>query len=229
MEDKLNYLKKYHRDVEIVQDGIADIEHIPDSWKRLFNFDRTEDRIRALLPMWRGAVGQCLSNTIQYLQRNLRNIELITYRGKYSLLYSVASPNGEILYYEGGNPLNAQLPSELEKYWAKLPETVQKFYNNLHDGFNYYASGSMGLYSKSDILCLGDEEWGIIESMEEPLKIQLESSFGFFGNGMGAYVVIDALKCQADNAALWYTSQLPRYDINFWDIVDEWIVIGFQA
>ena len=42
--------------------------------------------------------------------------------------------------------------------------------------------------------------------------------FGFFGNGMGVYVVLDALNCREDNATLWYTSKLPRYHIKFWDI-----------
>lgn len=229
MDNKINYLKKYHRDVEIVQSGFDDIDNIPSSWKRLLNVNNISDRINMVMQMWNRVVGKCLSNTILYLQRNLKNVELITYRGKYSLLYSVASTNGEILYYEGGNPLNYQLTSELEKYWKKLPDTVQNFYKNLHDGFNYYASGSMGLYSKCDILYLGDEDWEIMEGMEDSLKIQLESAFGFFGNGMGVYVVIDALNCKDDDATLWYTSKLPRYNIKFWDVIDEWIVIGFQA
>ncbi|MBL1705580.1 SMI1/KNR4 family protein, partial [Klebsiella pneumoniae] len=31
------------------------------------------------------------------------------------------------------------------------------------------------------------------------------------------------------NATLWWTNKEPRYNMNFWDIVDEWIVIGFEV
>ncbi|MCM1179625.1 MAG: hypothetical protein NC347_05160 [Clostridium sp.] len=117
----------------------------------------------------------------------------------------------------------------MEKFWTDFPATVQNFYQNVHDGFYDYASGSMGLYAKSDILCLGDEEWGIIEGMEDSLDIQLESAFGFFGSGMGVYVVMDASNCKDSDATLWYTTKLPHYHIPFWDIVDEWMVIGFQG
>lgn len=229
MEHKINYLKKYHKDVEIVQDGFDGIENLPTSWKQFLNLSSTSDRINTVMSIWDKVAGKCLSNTILYLKRNLKNVELITYGGKYSLLYSVASKNGEILYYEGGNPLDHQLINELENYWKKFPETVQNFYQDLHNGFTYYASGSMGLYSKCDILYLGDEYWEIVEGREDSLEIQLESAFGFFGNGMGVYVVLDALNCKDDNATLWYTSKLPRYHIKFWDIIDEWIVIGFEA
>ncbi len=229
MADKMDYLKKYHKDVQIIESGFDNIADIPDSWKRVLNLQRAEDKVIVAMQMWNRVVFKELSNTIQYMKKNLKNIELITYRGRYSLLYSIASENGQILYYEGGNPLQCQPSSDLERYWTSFPDTVQKFYQDLHDGFHYYASGSMGLYSKSDILYLGDEDWEIVEKMEESLKIQLESSFGFFGSGAGAYVVIDALNDKDDDAVLWSVFKLPRYNINFWDIVDEWIVIGFQG
>ncbi|MEH6980057.1 SMI1/KNR4 family protein, partial [Bacillus pseudomycoides] len=28
---------------------------------------------------------------------------------------------------------------------------------------------------------------------------------------------------------LWFTNDQPKYNVDFWDVVDEWIVIGFEA
>jgi len=45
---------------------------------------------------------------------------------------------------------------------------------------------------------------------------------------MGGYVAIDLNNCIDDVATLWFTNDQPDYNVNFWDIVDEWIVIGLQ-
>lgn len=46
---------------------------------------------------------------------------------------------------------------------------------------------------------------------------------------MGGYVAIDYNNCEYDKATLWFTNDQPEYNINFWNVVDEWIVIGFEA
>ena len=46
---------------------------------------------------------------------------------------------------------------------------------------------------------------------------------------MGGYVAIDYNNCEKDNATLWWVNKQPKYNIKFWDVVDEWIVIGFQS
>ena len=53
----------------------------------------------------------------------------------------------------------------------------------------------MGLVPLESVTYLGDEdiEWSIIDDLEEPIKINLDSSFGFFTNGMGSYVAIDLI------------------------------------
>lgn len=61
------------------------------------------------------------------------------------------------------------------------------------------------------------------------MQINLNTSFGFFSNGMGSYVAIDVTNCEKNNATFWSGKIQPKYNINFWSYVDEWIVIGFQA
>lgn len=41
---------------------------------------------------------------------------------------------------------------------------------------------------------------GIIDELEEPIKINLKTSFGFFSNGMGSYIAIDYENCKNNNA-----------------------------
>lgn len=87
----------------------------------------------------------------------------------------------------------------------------------------------MGLVPLENVTYFDDDEWGIIEELEEPIQINLKTTFGFFKSGMGGYVAIDYNNCENDNATLWWTNKEPRYNINFWDVVDEWIVIGFEV
>nr|WP_252250059.1 hypothetical protein [Clostridium sp. ZBS13] len=87
----------------------------------------------------------------------------------------------------------------------------------------------MGLSSLENVVYLDDYEWGIIDDIEsQNLKIDLGSSYGFFSNGMGTYVVIDYNNCDNDNATLWSSKEEPEYNLKFWDTVDEWTVIGFE-
>lgn len=51
MDHKINYLKKYHKDVEIVQDGFDGIENVPTSWN-ILNLSSTSDRINTVMQMW---------------------------------------------------------------------------------------------------------------------------------------------------------------------------------
>jgi len=87
----------------------------------------------------------------------------------------------------------------------------------------------MGLSSLQNVLYLDEYEWSVLEDMEEHnINIDLTSSYRFFTNGMGAYVVIDYNNCDNDNATLWSSKEEPDYNLKFWDVADEWIVIGFE-
>lgn len=227
--DKSLFLKMYHKDVEIIGNNIEEIEEIPQAWKDILDAPGTEEKRKKVSELWKRFACPILSNTISYLENNLENIELIRYRGKYSLLYSLKSSNDNVVYYEGGNPKKEKLPDEVQKRWNDFPATIKTFYENLHNGFFYYASGSMGILPLEDIFLLGDEDWGILDELKEPLKISLDNTFGIFASGMGGYVAVDLSDCGNDKATLWFTSHQPRYDLNFWDLVDEWMVIGFQS
>ncbi|GAB6088101.1 hypothetical protein [Alkaliphilus crotonatoxidans] len=234
MLEKLNFLRKYNQDIRLV--SINEVEKIedgliPNIWKEIFRYESINIRKDILLNVWEKYVGEELRNTLAYLSEYLEEIDMIEFNNIYSILYTIRNPKGDILYYEGGNPQNKFESHRLEKHWNKMPQSLKNFYENVHDGFFYYASESMGLVPISSVAFLGDDEieWGILEQLEQPLQLNLNTSFGFFSNGMGSYIVIDSTNCNNDNAVFWSTKRQPKYNINFWDYVDEWIVIGFQS
>ena len=233
MEDKLNYLRKYNQDICLLtHKDINSIEanQLPDIWYDIFKEQDSILRIKKILDIWKVNIGSELRNTISYLDEYLIDIELMESNGLFSVLYTIKNSKGRLLYYEGRNPQERFENNELNKVWDKIPNSIQKFYEEVHNGFYYYASESMGLVPIKSVTFLGDEdlEWGIIDELEEPIGIDLESSFGFFSNGMGTYVVIDYENCNNSNATFWSAKRQPKYNINFWNYVDEWIVIGFE-
>lgn len=228
-EEKLLYLKKYHRDAELISYKVENIVEIPESWKKIFCTNKKEERSAATIKCWKALFANELRNTILYLEENLLDVNLIKYQGKYSILYSILSSNKKVLYYEGGNCNTTHFPGKLQSKLDNLPNSIVRFYQELHNGFFYYASGEMGLLESNDIVVFDDEEWGILDDLKHPLKIYLPTTFGIFGSGMGGYVAVDLSDCDSCKATLWFSNRQPKYDINFWDIVDEWIVLGMQG
>ena len=76
--------------------------NIPEYWKEIFGNDSFIDRKRILLSKWKKYVGEELSNTINYLNDYLVNIDLIKVGKEISILYTIKSyQTGDYLYYEG--------------------------------------------------------------------------------------------------------------------------------
>lgn len=235
-QEKMNFLNKYTLNekltVKILSIGdIDDIEEgvIPDEWKSVFREVEKTNRIKKMLQIWKEHVSREMSNTISFLNEFLIDVEIMNIGNRYSILYSIKNSRGKVLYYEGRNPKDGSKNKEIERNWERIPVKIREFYENVHDGFYYYPSRSMGLSSLENVIYLNDYEWGIIDDIgEQNVEVDLEYSYGFFSNGMGMYVVIDTKNCENDNATLWSSKEEPDYNLKFWDVVDEWIVIGFE-
>ncbi|WP_034868834.1 hypothetical protein [Clostridium lundense] len=234
-KEKIEFLNKYTLskvnkvnllttdDVKKIPDGV-----LPKVWKDIFSEKNVDVRKRKMLDVWRSSVGKEMSNTISFLNEHLIDIEIMNIGEYYSVLYTVKNQDNKIKYYEGNNPCDKRLNKKLNEYWSVVPDEIKRFYDNVHNGFYYYPSKGMGLDSYNDVTCLWEEEWGIIEDIgEENLKLNLLTSFGFFNNSLGTYVVVDCEK-GINDAILWSSKDEPEYNLKFWDVVDEWMVIGFQ-
>jgi hypothetical protein len=230
MDNFMEYIHQYNSSAEIVSFENQQISRqitMPDYWKKLFTIPEKDDRINSILNFWDRIMGKELRRTIYYLRKNLCDVKIISSKNSYSLIYCIKDLEGGIGYYEGGNPCEIRRDNSIP-HWNKMPREIRRFYKYLHNGFYYFASVSMGLLPFNSIMYLGEYEWGILEEIPGKLEINLQSSYGLFGNGMGAYVAVDLQNCKNFRATLWSAKEPPKYDLNFWDVVDDWIRIGFE-
>lgn len=237
MSDKEEFIRRFDSSAKIVLlNELDEVEKkkIPEKWIKVFEQKDNNSRINSLLQIWEEYVPIELGHTIAYLQENLKCVDLMRQQNSdelvFAILYSIESVNGEISYYAGRTPIVKMRDDELGASWDKIPCSIKKFYENVHDGFYDYASISMGLIPIKYVDYLGDEDmdWAIIDELNEPLQINLKTSFGFFINGMGTCIAIDYTNCENDNATWWSAKEEPMYNIHFWSYVDEWIVIGME-
>lgn len=226
--DKLDFLRRYtDEDLELVAPGTV-VPEIPAAWSDLLTDDRSE-RVAGAIGLWQGVVPQAMSNTIAYLRQNLADVDLLRVGTAYHLLYSVKNPR-RVLYYVGGNPLRPDFGpnEELRARWSQVPSSIRAFYENLHDGFCYFASQSSGPDALRNVTAMAGIDWAVIEHFGLELRFDLATSFAFFNNGGSGYVVIDLADPDPERATVWWSDAEPTYDQRFWDVVDEWTVIGFE-
>ncbi|GMG74196.1 SMI1/KNR4 family protein [Priestia megaterium] len=229
--NKLSFLQQYRKSIEFVSnEDLLSIEKekIPEEWMEVFIETDKIERKDKIIALWNRVCEKELSHTISYLKENLVDVELIIDNGQYAILYSVKSENDEILYYEGGIPNKSIYDLDMQQAWSSVPQSIVKFYGKLHNGFYYMPSRAMGLVPLERVTYFKEDEWGILDDLEHPLEINLDTTYGFFENGIGGYVAVDLNNCTDNRATLWFTNDQPEYSVDFWDIVDEWILIGLQ-
>lgn len=238
--NKIEFLEKYklrkNADIHIfTPKEVQEIPFntIPEQWYDIFSTEDIEKKINSMLNIWKKYLQKELSITIDYLEKHIIDIDLFRWSNRYFVLYSIKSENGGVCYYEGGNPLEKMNDSKLKTVWAKIPKSIRCFYEKIHNGFDDYRIRGMGLICLQWATYFGDSnlEWGILEDLKEPLQIDINSTFAFFESRAGGYVAIDVSKKEEERinkAVLWFADDQPDYNVNFWDVVDEWITIGME-
>lgn len=199
--------------------------NIPDYWKDIFENDNFIDKKRKLLAKWKKYVGKELSNTINYLNDYLVDLDLIKAGKDISILYTIKSyQTGEYLYYEGKNPMDTlkNMNESIKENWEQFPSSFKNFYESLHNGFCMYSSKSLGLEYSENINCMSEFDW------DYDIPLNLDNLFNLFSNGMGSYIVLDISQNIEKNGILWLKGDEPESEFNIWDLIDEWIIIAFD-
>lgn len=232
MKETLEYLRKFRPDIEIVpvdSTNALQKERLSVRWMDILSEEDIDSRKNKLLALWKAACDKEFNRVITYLSDHLVDVFLLYHQDEFSLLYAIRNKGGTIYYYEGRFPDLTTRSAYLQSNWHRLPAGLQRFYEMLHNGFYYSSSGNMGLVSLHKLIRLSDVEWNILEEMEEAPEINLETSYCFFKNGMGDYLVLDLEKEDtAEEAVLWYSQEEPEYQLPFWEVVDEWTVLGIE-
>ncbi len=224
-KEGIEYLSKYSRDLRLLSlSDLSDPGVLPSSWQQVLAAPESE-RVQRVLALWEPFVQewQCV---IGVLKQQLVAVDLIYRDGGYSLLYSIQKPN-RIVYYEGRNPLSKVVPERIKQCWHQLPAGLSAFYDQLHNGWFYYASVSMGPLPVESWFFLGDEEWGILEELGE-LDFSLDDMLAVYGNGMGDVICLNATRPNGESI-LWWHTEAPQRNIDFWAMADSWTEIGLTS
>ena len=231
LSEKIAFLNKYtlssEKKVEFITDESTILNApIPEYWKKAFLVRDIKERKSIILSEWKKYEAQELRNTILYLQTYSTNIELMKIGNEYSVLYTILGfKTKREFFYEGKNPVTEQAFKEKIKCpIEKIDNSIIDFYTKIHNGFYDFTSKSMGLDALNVIDPVSDFEW----EYEDQLDMDLTFCYNFFSNGMGTYVVLDLNQDMETGAYLWSTKKLPKGNLNFWDIIDEWIIIGLD-
>lgn len=231
LSEKIAFLNKYtlssEKKVEFITDESTILNApIPEYWKKAFVVNDIKERKSIIFSEWKKYEAQELRNTILYLQTYSTNIELMKIGNEYSVLYTILGfKTKREFFYEGKNPVTEQAFKEKIKCpIEKIDNSIIDFYTKIHNGFYDFTSKSMGLDALNVIDPVSDFEW----EYEDQLDMDLTFCYNFFSNGMGTYVVLDLNQDMETGAYLWSTKKLPKGNLNFWDIIDEWIIIGLD-
>lgn len=221
---KIDYLQKHNSDIHLV--SLNDIIHdnIPNYWIQALSRTSATERKKRIIEEWEKYPYQFQSTT-NYMFLNLVDIDLVEEKNSYALVYTIKNNKGNDVYYIGYNPLNKSAP----EYFSHLPTSFKDIYNNLHNGWVYFTSKSNGLLPIEDTLVLSEEDWGILEEINEnDLPFKLSNCVGLFDNGMGDYAAIDMKSENENDGFIWWHTKAPKLNIEIWPIIDEWTKIGIE-
>ena len=193
--------------------------NIPDKWKRvLLTKDKTQ-KVNLTIEIWKNGFSKKLSNVLNYMSRNLIDCELKKNKDQYYIVYILQHPTNETIYYLGGLDSNN---TNLET----LPNDLKEFYQEVHNVFYFFPGKFMGLQEIKDVEVMSEYDWGVISNLDIHIDFNLDDYIIIFATGMGGYIVV---KAHNDNssAIIWFDDDEPIYDENIWDILDEWLYLGF--
>ena len=157
--DKLTFLKKFRKDLEIIDINQVENTPIPEIWRKIFGEGDFSGKKEIVMNLWKQVLGEELPNSIAFIDENLCEIDLIRYSNKISILYGIRCEDGEVCYFEGGNPKE----SVNHKLLEGMPLKLKSFYLDLHNGFFFYPSRMMGIVSLDEVTHFSDDDWGILE------------------------------------------------------------------
>lgn len=230
---KMEFLNQYtmgQGDLRVVGEVPSAGEPMPDAWRELPNL-APADRVSLAVALLRASLGTELRNTISYVSEFARDVELMMLGENYLLMYTILNRLGGTVYYAGGNPYQRQYPPTdpapeergILPYWGRVPVPLRTFYEQTHDGFYYFPSRSMGLNPVWEVRCLGDYDLGSMAGYAG----RLAEAYTFFSASEN-HVLVDLANPDPNGGVLWLQDAEPDFGINFWDVVDEWTVIGFE-
>jgi hypothetical protein len=207
----------------VILDALPDDVAVPPAWSAFVGGD-AEGRVKSAIAQWKSAARKTLPDSIMFFEDCLQEAELMRVGRSVYVLYTLGNRYHKTVYFVGGNPL-ARRVDGLD--WPRVPPSIRAFYD-LHDGFFDYTT-RVGFNPLADVVRLRDLDWGVVDDLGLDVKINLDTSYGFFFDKSGAYVVADLDDWDDGKGALWCPASAPAYDLDFWHSVDGSLVLSLSS
>lgn len=224
----LEFLKNWDKTVELIPStNISNIKQIPDTWKNIFSNELKEEKVTQVINLWKQHIGEELKKTIQFLDEHLYDVHLIKRQNRYAILYVLQIEEDEYLYYEGGNPNDSTLAPNYNDDMKNMPNSIQNFYQFLHNGFYHFCNRGMGIQPIEYIHFMeiddDDEDlWNLqYEDDNDEIEFDEEEMLSFYWNSVGFALSIDKQDGDINNSILWKRSSSPECGYHFWKTVDQ--------
>jgi len=218
-ETTINALaKKFSLDNLVLSlSDISSAKNIPAEWQ---GFGIKEDLTSSA---WYPAQWEVYRDRLPWLCTLLKKCLIgtaIFYKENPHLIY-IFHDSEDYYCYIGKPPLNYS-SSYPATQLQKLPRELIGFYQDLHNGFTFHPSNSMGPLPL-------EEQPSLINLYEGSHPPFSKQAISIFHNGAGDYLSVDpSTNCQ--NAFIWWheNPEIPEINLNLWAVMDTWISIFLE-
>lgn len=191
--------------------------NINQEWKSILINEDVDEKLKGVYKLWDN-LGNCLPKTICSMKKYLIDVDLILKTDRFIVFYYFIM-NDKFHYYEGNLPKTDYDNSALNI--KDLPETLQFFYCNIHNGF---FNNEFGLISFEKIDALKDKKDYVFNADKD-----LSKFYPVFQNGLGDYIGYDMLNEKPVSLLLFHDEVNDvNVDYDFWDLVDVWLNMKFE-
>ncbi|WP_028634789.1 hypothetical protein [Pseudomonas parafulva] len=121
-------------------------------------------------------------------------------------------------YYLGGTPIKEDSVETVKL--KHLPQRLQDFYREVHDGYNFFPARSMG----PQRIC---DQMRISELIDDDNNHFAKNWTTVFSNGGGDYVAVDSNSHDAAEGLIWWHEEPanPERGIDIFEVMDAWMAI----
>lgn len=190
---------------------------IPETWSFLLTEENKDKKKSLVIERW-SDFSTLLPKTLHLLEELLEDVFLVVHQQQIKMVYLLLVDEEYVLYVGNMPTTDSQL--------AILPDKLQHFYKHLHNGWFENISGGLGLLPIEKVRFLSQSEWGLPQEILQ--STDLNQTYYVLHNGGNGYLCINIEDKENPKALIWWTNDVPKMDIDFWNYLDSWIEIGLS-
>lgn len=190
---------------------------IPETWSFLLTEENKDKKKSLVIERW-SDFSTLLPKTLHLLEELLEDVFLVVHQQQIKMVYLLLVDEEYVLYVGNMPTTDSQL--------AILPDKLQHFYKHLHNGWFENISGGLGLLPIEKIRFLSQSEWGLPQEILQ--STDLNQTYYVLHNGGNGFLCINIEDKENPKALIWWTNDVPKMDIDFWNYLDSWIEIGLS-